>query len=48
LTGVPGAIRINARALDIFGDVGLTVLDAEHPSLQTAVQYGGVLLGSLR
>jgi hypothetical protein len=30
------------------GDLGLTVLDGEHPSLETAVQYDGLLLGSLR
>ncbi|MEP7119629.1 MAG: hypothetical protein ABJE95_01920 [Byssovorax sp.] len=30
------------------GDLGLTVLDGEHPSLETAVQYRGLLLGSLR
>lgn len=30
------------------GALGLTVLDAEHPSLETAVQYHSVLLGSLR
>jgi hypothetical protein len=30
------------------GDLGLTVFDADHPSLATAVQYHGVLLGSLR
>ncbi len=35
-------------AVHPVGDVGLTVLDAQHPSLQTAVQYGAVLLGSLR
>ncbi len=30
------------------GTVGLTVLDAQNPSLETAVQYHGVLLGNLR
>jgi hypothetical protein len=30
------------------GNLGLTVLDAEQPSLETAVQYHGLLLGSLR
>ena len=35
-------------AVHPLGNVGLTVLDAEHPSLETAVQYQSVLLGSLR
>jgi hypothetical protein len=35
-------------AVHPIGDLGLTVLDADHPSLQTAVQYDGVLLGSLQ
>ncbi len=30
------------------GDLGVTVLDGEHPSLETAVEYQGLLLGSLR
>ncbi len=31
-----------------YGNLGVTVLDADHPSLETAVQYHGLLLGSLR
>jgi hypothetical protein len=35
-------------AVHAGGGVGLTVLDAQNPSLETAVQYHGVLLGNLR
>ena len=35
-------------AVHTDGALGLTVLDGEHPSLETAVQYHGLLLGSLR
>jgi hypothetical protein len=35
-------------AVHAQGALGLTVLDGEHPSLETAVQYHGLLLGSLR
>jgi len=35
-------------AVHSLGNLGLTVLDAEHPSLETAVQYHSILLGSLR
>jgi hypothetical protein len=31
-----------------YGNLGVTVLDADRPSLETAVQYHGLLLGSLR
>ena len=35
-------------AVHADGALGLTVLDGERPSLETAVQYHGLLLGSLR